>query len=88
MQENLTERELLVLQDQIMQEMCMITKFSNYAEMTSDPELKNVCRQVAQKHQNHYNTLIRHLNSARAAQTFTTTQPAYTATQAQYNYQF
>lgn len=86
MQPNLTERELLVLQDQIMQEMCMITKFSNYAEMTSDPELKNVCRQVAQKHQNHYNTLMRHINSAGAAQNLNAAQQTYT--QPQYNYQF
>lgn len=82
MQENLTERELLVLQDQIMQEMCMITKFSNYAEMTHDNELKNVCRQIAQKHQNHYNTLMRHMSSATAA------QPSFTQAQSQYNYQF
>ncbi|WP_203227536.1 hypothetical protein [Calorimonas adulescens] len=87
MAENLTERELLILQDQIMQEMCMISKFTNYAQMTNDTELKNVCSHVAQKHQNHYNTLIRHLNSARAGQNITTVQPPFT-TQAQHNYQF
>lgn len=88
MQGNLTERELLVLQDQIMQEMCMVTKFSNYAEMTNDAELKNVCRQIAQKHQNHYNTLMRHMNAATATQPYTAAQPSFTQAQSQYNYQF
>ncbi len=86
MQENLTERELMILQDQIMQEMCMITKYLNYTEMTGDQELKTICRQVAQKHQNHYNTLIRDINSSSAGQAFTAAQPAYA--QSQYNYQF
>lgn len=62
----MTERELLVLQDQLGNEELLIKKFRTYASQTSDPEIRDECNNIAQKHVNHFNTLMRHINSAAA----------------------
>jgi hypothetical protein len=58
---NLTSKELMQLEDQLNGEVLLVTKFKNYANQCTDPELKSVLQQIAQKHQNHYATLMRHL---------------------------
>lgn len=60
----MTERELLVLQDQLSNEELLIKKFRSYANESSDPEIKDECNRIAQKHMNHFNMLMKHINSA------------------------
>lgn len=58
---NLTEKELATLQDQLEREQNMTKKCRCYAGMCEDPQLKTACEQLAQCHENHYNTLLGNL---------------------------
>lgn len=59
---NLTTKELAAIEDQLEMEQNTIKKFQMYASQTTDPQLKTRCEQIASKHQNHFNTLMGHLN--------------------------
>jgi pyrimidine operon attenuation protein/uracil phosphoribosyltransferase len=58
---NLTSEELHALEDQLNAEQLLIKKFKTYASMTSDPQIKTTCEQVAAQHKVHYDTLMGHL---------------------------
>jgi rubrerythrin len=58
----LSEKELLAIKDQLDTERLTISKIEQYETDISDPELKNMCREMAAAHKNHYNTLVKHLN--------------------------
>jgi len=60
----LTEKELSWIEDQLDHEQVMINKFTEYAEMTTDPQLKSLCQEIAQRHENHFNTLLQHLKTS------------------------
>ena len=49
---NLTAKELSALEDQL----------SMVAGMATDQEIKTKCEQIANKHQEHFNRLMSHLN--------------------------
>ena len=57
----LTTKELTAIEDQLGVEQNMVKKFSMYATMTTDPQLKTKFEQNAAKHQNHYNKLLQQL---------------------------
>lgn len=59
---NLTCKELDFLKDQLTREQTLAKKCMQYSEMCTDPQLKSKCGQIAQKHQDHYNTLLNQLN--------------------------
>lgn len=59
---SLTSKELDALSDELNCEQILIKKYKNYAQTTQDPQLKTACEQMAAQHQNHYNTLMGHLN--------------------------
>ncbi len=56
---NLTSKELSAIEDQLNSEKLMITKFRSYAQMCTDPQIKQKCEQYAGKHQNHYERLLK-----------------------------
>lgn len=58
----LTQKELDFIEEQLRQEELMMHKFSMYAQLCSDPQLRQKCQQVAARHQNHYLRLLNHLN--------------------------
>lgn len=57
----LSQKELTLLQDQINNERLLVAKFNSYAAQTTDPQLRSMCQQIAQRHQQHYNTLLQFL---------------------------
>lgn len=58
---NITDKELMVLEDRMNGEQILIKKYRNYAEQCSDAQLKAICNQIADKHQQHFNTLMGYL---------------------------
>jgi len=54
---NFTTKETYLLEDQKNHEKICIQKYSSYANMASDPELKSIFQQNGQKEQEHYNSL-------------------------------
>jgi spore coat protein CotF len=54
---NFTTKETYLLEDQKNHEKICIQKYSSYAGMATDPELKSIFQQNGQKEQEHYNTL-------------------------------
>ncbi|MGI5959537.1 MAG: spore coat protein [Massiliimalia sp.] len=59
---DLTQNEFDFIEEQLRQEELMMRKFSMYARLCDDPQLKQKCQQVAARHQNHYLRLLNHLN--------------------------
>ncbi|MFY9197848.1 MAG: spore coat protein [Acutalibacteraceae bacterium] len=59
---DLTSTELKAIQDQLNCEQILVKKFKSYASMTSDPQIKTTCEQVAAQHKNHYDKLMGHLS--------------------------
>lgn len=58
----ITEKELAAIEDQLGNEQLLVTKFKAYSQMCSDPELKQKCDAIAQKHQSHFDQLMGFLN--------------------------
>jgi hypothetical protein len=54
---------LKVLEDQLNYEALMNKKMGQYAEYCTDPQLKNICQQGAQKHKQNFTDLLNYLNS-------------------------
>ncbi len=55
---NLTEKELGAYNELLIQEKTLIDKFNYYAQNVKDPQLKKLCKETAQKHQEHFNTIF------------------------------
>ena len=55
---NLTNKELAAIKDQITAEQTLICKYNVYAKTISDEHLSCKCKEIAQKHQEHYNKLM------------------------------
>ncbi len=60
--QNLTSKELSALEDQLNYENLLITKYRTFAEQCTDPTLKSKCSSIADKHQDHFNTLMYYLS--------------------------
>jgi len=58
---NLTEKELIALEEQLDHEQVLVKKYRTFAKDCQDAQLKAVCNQIADKHQQHFNTLIGYL---------------------------
>ncbi|NFV13430.1 spore coat protein [Clostridium sporogenes] len=54
---NLTQKETFLLEDQKIHEELCIKKYTNYANQTKDPELKQLCLNIAQQEQQHLNSI-------------------------------
>ncbi|MDF2949942.1 MAG: hypothetical protein K0R07_1988 [Sedimentibacter sp.] len=54
---NFSQKERTLLEDQKNHEQICIQKYSNYASLAQDPQLKNIFKQNGQIEQEHYNTI-------------------------------
>src|SRR5690554_3673548 len=59
---NLTNKERLLLEDQKSHEELCIKKYNDYSNLAQDPQLKQLCKDLAQKEQQHLNTVNAVLN--------------------------
>lgn len=59
---HLTQKERFLLEDQKSQEEICVKKYNNYAQQAQDPQLKQMCQQIAQHEQQHLNTINGILN--------------------------
>lgn len=59
----LTSKELMLVQDNIKMTENSIKFMQGCAEICSDPQVKGLCQQMANDHQNDLQTLIKHINS-------------------------
>jgi len=62
MKTNLTVKERLLLEDQKSHEEICIEKYTNYSDMASDPQLKDLFKNHAKIEQEHLNTINQLLN--------------------------
>ena len=53
----LTQKEQLLLRDQLSHEKVCIEKYANYAEQAKDPQLKQLFNQYGSYEQQYYNTI-------------------------------
>ena len=58
---NLTQKELTALEDSLKEEELLVKKFRSYASTAQDPQIKNAAEQLADRHKQHYETLMGHL---------------------------
>ena len=58
----LTTKELAAIQDHLSVEDNIIRKYRMYAQTTQDPQIRQTCQDIADKHQAHFNTLMGHLS--------------------------
>ena len=59
---NLTDKELKAIEDQMGAEKLLVSKFRSYAAMTTDPQFKTQCDNIAARHQSHFDRLMGYLN--------------------------
>jgi spore coat protein CotF len=59
---NLTNKERLLLEDQKSHEELCIKKYNDYSNLAQDPQLKQMCKDLAQKEEQHLNTVNAVLN--------------------------
>ena len=58
---SLTAKELAAIEDQLGVEQTLIKKFTMYAHMASDPQLRTQFENNSARHQTHYNRLLAQL---------------------------
>ncbi len=59
---NLTSKELTAIEEQCSNEILLIGKYRAYAAQSTDQTLKAKWTRMAEKHQQHYATLMKHLH--------------------------
>ena len=59
---NLTNKELMAIEDQLNSEQLLIKKYKAYATMCSDPQIRTKFENYASEHQNHYNIVLNQLS--------------------------
>ena len=64
----LTQKEQMLLKDQLSHEKICIEKYGNYAEQAKDPQLKQMFNQYGSHEQQHYNTVNQLLQGQQAGQ--------------------
>ena len=58
---DLTSKELTFLEDSLIAEQFLVSKYNNSAMQATDPTLSSKLKSIADKHQKHYNNLVNHL---------------------------
>lgn len=56
--QTITEKELEGYSQLLTNEKNAIQKFKNYAETCEEPALKKMCEEIAQRHTQHYQTIL------------------------------
>lgn len=60
----LTNKELILIQDNIKMAQNTIRFMQGCAELCSDPQVKGLCEKMAKDHQSDVQTLMKHINTA------------------------
>lgn len=58
---NLTDKELSAIDDQLNYEQVLVKKYRAFSQQCTDQVLKQKCNQIADRHQQHFNTLMTYL---------------------------
>ena len=58
---NISSKELTALEDQLGAEQTLIAKYRTFSTACNDVTLKSKYNQIADKHQQHFNTLLNYL---------------------------
>jgi len=61
MPSGLTSKELTCIEEQLGAEEVLVKKYKTFSSFLTDPQLKNKCVQIAERHQKHFNTLMSYL---------------------------
>ena len=59
----LTQKELFAIEDALGHEALLVKKFRSYASTAQDPAIKSQAEQIAERHKQHFDTLMGHLYS-------------------------
>jgi hypothetical protein len=59
----IADKELHYLKDYLSWELLAMKKCSDTANQVQDPQMSELVRQIGQKHQDHYNTILNQLQS-------------------------
>lgn len=59
----ISQKELMYLEDFLSIEAQEVTKFQQASNNATDPQAKNLLKNIANMHQNHFDTLKSHLDS-------------------------
>ena len=62
-QKKLSTKNLQALEDQLNHESLLVHKYQHASDTCSDPQLRQLCGNIAVKHQSHFDTLLNYLNS-------------------------
>ena len=57
----LTQKELIAIEDALSHEQLLVKKFRNFASTAQDPQIKKQAEQLAERHKQHFETLMGHL---------------------------
>lgn len=58
----ITCKELASIKEQLTAEKLLISKYNFYSEISKDSEVKEKCKDFANRHQKHYDTIVSYLN--------------------------
>ena len=58
---HLTQKELFAIEDALSAEALLCKKFTGYAAMAKDPQIRNTAQQTAHRHKQHYESLLAYL---------------------------
>ena len=58
---NLTQKELAAIEDSLKAEELLVKKFRSYAASAQDPQIKTAAEHLANRHKQHFETLMGHL---------------------------
>lgn len=63
---NLTQPDVMFLRENLGAEMLMVQKCGAFANMVSDPQLRNLFLDAQRVHQRHQDMLVKHINTGQA----------------------
>jgi len=63
---SITERELLMLQDNLQLHATLAEKTAFFASQVNDPEIRQVLQQLQRGHERHVESVVQHINQANA----------------------
>lgn len=58
---NISSKELSAIEDQLNYEQMLVAKYRQFSSQCTDATLKTKCNQIADRHQQHFNTLLNYL---------------------------
>lgn len=64
----LSSKELMHLEDVLNMEQCSVKTYNQFANLTQDSQARQVLQQLAQKNQQHFQTLKQHLSAGQTLQ--------------------